>query len=129
MAKSNKADAKAAAARKAQTRANDQAAKKGLAALTRSVLNGGRKQKGSVHRGLVVVVAGLGLAGWGWAHGSSAPDGRWLLAVVIVAAGLALIVVAGRRYVQHDRADAAYTKDIEKRVRQDRTGAHYQDGA
>lgn len=87
-----------------------------------------RGQQGGVTRGMALIVACVGLFLWGFHHGTTAPDGKWLLAVLILAAVLALFVVAGRRYRQRERADAKRTEDLEGRLKQYEGSDRYQDG-
>lgn len=111
-----------------------------LAALARSVLNGAKKgkkktsrrkrgEKGGVYYHLVFVVGGVGLFLWGFTHGNTVPDGRWLLAMLVSGAGLACLVAFGRSYRRTEDRGAARTAKLEGRVQQHQGSEHFLDGA
>jgi hypothetical protein len=88
-----------------------------------------RTEAGGVRYGVLLIVACLGLFGWGWTHSSSAPNGATLLAIVVLALAIAvptLVIKAARRA---DRAAAALTTKREGRLQQNTTGDHILDGA
>jgi hypothetical protein len=78
--------------------------------------------------GVAVPITGGGLFVWGWTHSSSAPDGRALLALAVIGLVVLLSVLGIGNYRRLDRADAARTAEIEKRLQQNTSGAHHLDG-
>lgn len=113
-----------------------------LRALNSSVVKGAKKQaarkttprrkrgqQGGATTGMALIVGCVGLFLWGFSHGSTRPDGKWLLSVLIVGGALAGFVYAGRRYRANERTAAEYTAEMEDRLQQDTTGAHLLDGA
>lgn len=86
-----------------------------------------RRDEGGMSVGLAFIVACVGLFLWGFTHGSDRPDGAWLLAVAIVGAVVLLLATGIVTYRRRERADAAYTAEMEKRLKQDMTGDHIWD--
>lgn len=86
-----------------------------------------RTETGGVGLAVLVIVTLLGAAAWGWFHSSSAPNGATLLGVLIVAFAVLIIATFRRFYRRAERRAATYTARIEKRLRQDTSGAHYGD--
>lgn len=124
----NKADKKAAAARKARAQANEDAAQKGLRALTRSVL-GKKKQGGSLGRGLVFVITGIGLFLFGLLQAGHHPDMRVVGGCAIVGAAVLAIGTSVSNYRRTEKAGAARTAKVEGRVQQSTSTEHFLDGA
>lgn len=124
----NKADKKAAAARKAETRANEAAAQRGLRALTRSVL-GKKKQGGNLSRGIAFVIAGIGLFLLGLLRAGHHPDMRVVAAAAIV--GVLVLFVTGciSAYRRTESAGADRTEKVEGGVQQSTSTDHFLDGA
>lgn len=122
-----KGDKKAAAARKAEVKANEAAAQRGLRALTRSVL-GKKKQGGSLGRGLVFVITGIGLVLFGLVQSGRHPDMRVVVAVGIVGGVVLGLATGFGRYRRHNQADAAATAEVEGRILPNTSTDHYQDG-
>jgi hypothetical protein len=84
-------------------------------------------ERGGVRLGVLIAVACIGAAFWGWTHGSSRPNGATVFGVLL---GAALIVVPTlfiRWWRRGDREAAEYTAEIEGRVEQDTTGVHIWD--
>lgn len=105
-----------------------------LRALNSSVVNGAKKQaappepRRGATRGIAFIVACVALFLWGFHRGTSVPDGRWLLAVLLLGAFLAAVVLAGRSYRRSERRSAAYTEKIQGRLKQYQGTDRYQDG-
>lgn len=127
VADKNKADAKAAASRKAENKALTQDADRRLRALDRSARAKARGQKGGATFGVLLFVVCLGGFGWGWFHSSTAPNGATLLAVLIVAAAVLIIGTFGHLYRRSEQRGRARTKRMEDRLQQDTTGDHIWD--
>lgn len=83
---------------------------------------------GRINAALAIIVAGVGLFLWGWSHSNSRPDGAWIAAVAVIGAVVLLLATGAVTYRRRERADAAYTAEMEKRLNQDTTGDHYLDG-
>ncbi len=84
---------------------------------------------GGINVGVALIVGFVGLFLWGFAHGSRTPDGAWVAAVAVVGAVVLLLATGVTNYRRRERRDAAYTADVEGRLKQDTSGAHYLDGA
>lgn len=85
-------------------------------------------QRGSVGVGLAVIVTLVGLALWGWTHSSSAPNGATLLGLLILAVAAGIVWTFSHLYRRAEARGKAYTAEMESRLSQDTTGAHYLDG-
>jgi hypothetical protein len=88
-----------------------------------------RGEQGGLALGVAVILTCLGLGLWGWTHSSSSPNGATLVAVLLlglVLAAAVLLIGTGRR---RDDRDRAYTEEQLEHLQQDRSGAHYLDGA
>jgi multisubunit Na+/H+ antiporter MnhB subunit len=86
-----------------------------------------KRADGRINVAVAIVVAGVGLFLWGFAHGSRTPDGAWVAAVAIVGAVVLLLATGVTSYRRRERENAAYTKRMEKGMKQDTSGAHHQD--
>lgn len=84
-------------------------------------------EHGGVHLGVLLIVV-LAVGGfWGWTHSSAAPNGATLLGVLIIASTVSIIATFGHFYRRAERRAKAYTAEVEQRLRQDTSGAHYGD--
>lgn len=104
-----------------------------LRALNSSVVKGAArpaepKPRRGATRGIAFIVACVALFLWGFHRGTSVPDGRWLLAVLLLGAFLAVVVLAGRAYRRSERRSAAYTEKVQGRLKQYQGTDRYQDG-
>lgn len=88
-----------------------------------------RDQTGGINIALAIVIAAVGLFLWGFAHGSRTPNGAWVAAVAVIGAVVLLLATGITRYRRREHTDKARTGRMEKRLKQDTSGAHYLDGA
>ena len=84
---------------------------------------------GGINIWVAVIVAGVGLFLWGFAHGSRTPNGAWVAAVAVVGAVVVVLATGIAGYRRRERRDKAYTDDVVLRLKQDTSGEHYLDGA
>lgn len=84
-------------------------------------------ERGGIHLGVLLIVVGVVGGFWGWTHSSSAPNGATVLGVLIVTSTVSIIATFGHFYRRAERRAKVYTAEVEKRLRQDTTGAHYGD--
>ena len=87
------------------------------------------REVGGINVAVAIIVAGVGLFLWGFAHGSRTPNGAWIAAVAIVGAFVLVLATGITNYVRREHRDAARTKAMEGRLKQDTSGEHYWDGA
>jgi hypothetical protein len=88
-----------------------------------------RGSDGRINHAVAFIVAAVGLFLWGFSHGSRTPNGAWVAAVAIVGAVVVVLATGIGGYRRRERRDAARTAKVEKRLKQDTSGAHYLDGA
>lgn len=86
-------------------------------------------ESGSIRLGLAFIVTLVGLFFWGWTHSSSTPNGATLLAIAILGTAVLIVSLGISSWRRADRKASAYTKRLEPGIRQDTSGAHYEDGA
>ena len=87
------------------------------------------REAGGINVAVAVIVAGVGLFLWGFAHGSRTPNGAWVAAVAVVGAVVVVLATGIAGYRRRERRDKAYTDDVLLRLKQDTSGEHYLDGA
>lgn len=86
-------------------------------------------QDGRINRGVMFIVALVGLFLWGFAHGSRTPNGAWIAAVAVVGAVVLLLATGIKSYRRRERRRADEGTRLSKGMKQDTSGAHYLDGA
>lgn len=83
---------------------------------------------GGIGRGIVFVVAGIGLFLVGLLHAGHHPDMRVVGACAIVGVVVLLLGTGFGRYRRHDQADKASTEKIEGRILPSTSTDHFLDG-